>query len=69
MATVSKNNPVVIIKNDCFIATGKSLLEAFDRMEVAEYSEKALVAAYVLGKVAPITEQQIQELKTIFDIE
>jgi len=69
ISSISNNNPVVIIKNDCFIATGKSLLEAFDRMEVAEYSAKALVTASVLGKVAPITEQQTQELKTVFGIE
>ena len=57
-----------MVKNDCIAVTGDSLLNAFDRLEVAEYSAKALVFAKNLGDMVPISEEQIEEIKDAFHL-
>jgi|GEM_PF-4206183 L-fuculose-phosphate aldolase len=44
-AAFSAPVPVVLAENDSLTVTGPSLLNAFDRLEVAEYSAKALIRA------------------------
>jgi len=39
---LSARTPALICKNDCVLVTGKSLLNAFDRLEVAEFSAKSI---------------------------
>ncbi|WP_455383513.1 class II aldolase/adducin family protein [Salinispira pacifica] len=60
--------PIVIIENDCVIVTGRTLLEAYDRLEVAEFSAKAIISARSLGPVSLISEEQVAELKEAFGI-
>jgi len=64
--TISKDSPMVLIENDCLISTGTDLLQAFDRLEVAEFSAKAIIAARALGPVVPINEEQTQDLNRVF---
>jgi len=45
-----KGNPVAIIENDCIIAAADSLTGAYDRLEVAEFTAKALIAAASLDE-------------------
>lgn len=61
--------PIVLVENDCVIVTGSSLLNAFDRLEVAEYSAKALIAAKSLGDVVVINDDHINEIKQAFKLE
>jgi L-fuculose-phosphate aldolase len=63
---LSKANPGIIIENDSVIMTGKSLLQAFDRLEVAEFSAKSLVMGTSLGTFTPISNSEIEELKDAF---
>ena len=63
---LSKENPGVIIENDSVIMTGDSLLQAFDRLEVAEFSAKSLVMGTALGTFTPISNSEIEELKDAF---
>lgn len=63
-----QSTPIVMVKNDCIAVTGDSLLNAFDRLEVAEYSAKALVFAKNLGDMVPISEEQIEEIKDAFHL-
>jgi len=65
---LSPRTPVVMIKNDCLVSSGRTLLEAFDRMEVAEYSAKAAIAARALGGMHPINDQQVDELVSAFKL-
>ncbi|MBB6695118.1 class II aldolase/adducin family protein [Cohnella xylanilytica] len=58
--------PVAVVENNCVIATGNSLLQAFDRLEVAEYSAKSIIEAEGLGAIAPIDEASIRELEEAF---
>ena len=63
-----ENTPIAIIKNDCIIVTGDSLLNAFDRLEVAEYSARAIIAAKDLGEVVAINDQEIDEIEDAFHL-
>jgi len=63
---VSKENPGVIIENDSVLMTGNSLLQAFDRLEVAEFSAKSLVMGTSLGAFEPMSDGEIDELRKAF---
>jgi L-fuculose-phosphate aldolase len=63
-----ENTPIAIVQNDCVIVTGDSLLNAFDRLEVAEYSAKAIIASKDLGEMVAINQQQIDEIEDAFHL-
>ncbi len=67
-AVFRQNTPIGIIKNDCVIVTGDSLLNAFDRLEVAEYSARAIIAAKGLGDVVAINDDEIDEIIEAFHL-
>lgn len=60
--------PIVLVENDCIIVTGTSLLNAFDRLEVAEYSAKALISSKSLGEVVTINDEQVSEIESAFNL-
>lgn len=66
---VSLNRPVLLLKNDAVLTVGKSVLEAFDRLEVAEYSAHSLTDALALGKMMPIGKREISDLEDAFSLE
>ncbi|WP_336743211.1 class II aldolase/adducin family protein [Paenibacillus sp. y28] len=67
-AALTKDTPIVLAHNDCVIVTGGSLLQAFDRLEVAEYSAKAIISARCLGDIVPIHHDKIQEIHVAFKL-
>lgn len=60
--------PIVMVENDCLIVTGGTLLNAFDRLEVAEYSAKAVIASKSLGEIVVIDEGKITEIEEAFKL-
>ena len=63
-------NPAAIIENDCVIATGTSLLKAFDKLEMMEYSAKALVLAATSGEeIIGIDPVEFRELEAAFNLQ
>lgn len=64
--SIDETSPVLLIENDCVLTIGKNILEAFDRLEVLEYSAKALLMMPVLGKVKTINDQRIVEIEKKF---
>lgn len=64
----SRTTPIVLIENDCIIVTGNSLLNAYDRLEVAEYSAKAIISSKVLGDVVTINSKQVAEIEEAFKL-
>lgn len=62
------STPLVMIKNDCIIATGNSLINAFDRLEVAEYSAKAIISSKRLGNIVTIDDEKISSLEKAFHL-
>ena len=63
---LTAGSPVVIICNDSVIVTGDSLLQAFDRLEVAEMTAMSLITAGSLGIIHPIDGEQINTFDRIF---
>ena len=55
-----------IIENDSVIITGDKLLQTFDYLEVAEFSAKSVVLGNSLGKMIPINDTQVEELREKF---
>jgi L-fuculose-phosphate aldolase len=63
---LSIGNPALIIENDSVMVTGDKLLQTFDRLEVAEFSAKSLVMAAPIGKLVPINDSQVEDLRRVF---
>ncbi len=66
--TIGESTPVVMVNNSCLITTGDSMLQAFDRLEVAEFSAKALIFTERLGKIVRINEKQVEEINKSFNL-
>ena len=65
---LSPDNPVAIIENDCIIVTGQSLINAFDKLEVMEYSARSVVMTRNVGQIVHISEEEVDELEIAFGI-
>jgi len=66
---LSIKNPVCIIENDCVICCGTSLLNAFDRLEVMEYSAKSVIDTSVLGKpIVNIKPDEVKDIEVAFNL-
>lgn len=48
--------------------TGDQLINTFDRLEVADFSARSLILAAPLGKLNPITDEEIEELRVAFHV-
>ena len=65
---VALHTPVTIVENDCVLVVGTDVLNAFDRLEVAEYSARSLIDASSLGPVVSIADEEIRELDVVFNL-
>jgi L-fuculose-phosphate aldolase len=63
---ISARTPVVLLQNDAVLTTGGSLTQAFDRLEVAEFSANAIIAAQKLGTIARIDSGALDALSEKF---
>lgn len=63
---LSKDTPILLLQNDALLVTGGSILETFDRLEVAEFSARSLTLSASIGHLVPINEQEIEDLKKKF---
>lgn len=64
----SLRTPVLLLQNEGVLAVGTSLLNAFDRLEVAEFSARSLLDTAVLGPLMPIDDAALEELRAAFDL-
>ena len=66
---ISLKNPVCIIENDCVIVGGTSLINAFDRLEVMEYSAKSVIDTTALHKpVVKISPEEVKDIEVAFNL-
>jgi L-fuculose-phosphate aldolase len=65
---LSESRPVLICENDCIIVTGSSLLNAFDRLEVAEFTAKSIIASKEIGDIVHIKEREIRDINEAFHL-
>ena len=65
---ISTSNPVAIIENDGVLITGNSLLNAFDRLEVMEYSARSVVDTTNIGNIVKISDSEVDEIEVVFNL-
>jgi L-fuculose-phosphate aldolase len=58
--------PAVLVRHRALCVTGATPLQAFDRLEVAELSARALILGQQLGGVSPMNKHQIEALRRRF---
>jgi L-fuculose-phosphate aldolase len=63
---VSDKHPVALMENNGALILGTSVLDAFDRLEVLECTAEALINSRSIGKVRPMNESQIHDLRRTF---
>jgi L-fuculose-phosphate aldolase len=69
-ARLSRRTPVLILENEGVLTTGTTILETFDRLEVAEYSAQSLIdIATKLGRWVPLGEKDLRDLEEMFGLE
>ena len=66
--TISPRMPVVLVKNDFILTAGANLLQALDRLEVAEYSAQGAITASKLGDLKLMGDDAIQDIITAFNL-
>jgi L-fuculose-phosphate aldolase len=65
---VSLSTPVLLVQNDCVLTVGTDVLNAFDRLEVLEFSARSLIDTAVLGHLVPIGDGEIRDLEKAFNL-
>ncbi len=60
---VSPQRPVLLLQNDCVLTVGRSVLQAFDRLEVAEFTARSLIQTAAIGDMIPIGEREVADLE------
>ena len=65
---LSETSPVLIVSNQCVIVSGSTLLNAFDRLEVLDYSAKAIIAAKDIGPLVMITPDEVKDIEKAFNL-
>jgi len=60
--TMTPEFPIALIENDCALVLGKTILDAFDRLEVLESTAEAVILSRMIGEVRPMGDEVIDEL-------
>lgn len=63
-----RHRPCIMLENDSVLVTGDKLINTFDRLEVADFSARSLIMAAPVGKLNPITDSEIEELRVAFHV-
>lgn len=64
----SKRMPVALIENRCAVVTGYTLLEAYDRLEVLEFSAHAFIDAQSIGTLSLMNAEQLKKIEIVFQM-
>lgn len=60
------NSPVALLEHNGAIVAGRTILDAFDRLEVLEATASAILRSRILGPIRPMSDAVIDELVTHF---
>ncbi|MCL1878041.1 MAG: class II aldolase/adducin family protein [Defluviitaleaceae bacterium] len=66
--TLCEESPVLICENNQILATGDSMLKAFDRLEVCEATAKAIISAVEMGEIIHISDDEIKKIDHEFNL-
>ncbi|AWB68889.1 aldolase [Saccharobesus litoralis] len=61
-------SPICMLQNNGIIVTGNNMLQAYDRLEVSEFTAKAVLDSFQLGHVNAMGDEEISELKQAFNL-
>ena len=65
---ISDSSPVVMVENDSVISTGSTLINAFDRLEVAEFTANTIIHAKQIGDIVMITDKEVEDINQAFNL-
>ncbi len=65
---ITPSSPVAFLENDAVLTTGATLTQAFDRLEVAEFSARAVLNAMKLGPIARIDKEALDAIAEKFGL-
>lgn len=68
LADEFKSRPMVMLANDSVVVTGDKLINTFDKLEVADFSARSLILAAPAGKLNPIGDDEIEDLRVAFHV-
>jgi L-fuculose-phosphate aldolase len=57
---------ILLLENHGILTTGKSLLQAFDKIEVLENAAKMTLLVEITKKKSPLTKTRIHEIEKLF---
>jgi L-fuculose-phosphate aldolase len=59
---LSDKHPVLLLQNDCVLTTGGHIFQAFDRLEVAEFTARSLIETASIGELVAIGDSELRDL-------
>lgn len=65
-AQISEDTPCILAENYALIVTGKSILQAFERLEVTEFTARSLIDCLPIDGAKRLSEKRLKELKDKF---
>ncbi len=65
---ISPSSPVVLVDNDSVISTGHTLINAFDRLEVAEFTANTIIHAKMIGDIVMISDKEVEDINEAFNL-
>lgn len=65
---IGPHSPVVLIENDSVISTGNTLINAFDRLEVAEFTANTVIHAKMIGDIVMISDSEVEDINKAFNL-
>ncbi len=68
VATFGNKTPAVLVDNQCAIVTGDTVLNAFDRLEVLDYSARAIIDARDIGPLVMISDDEVRAIEKAFHL-
>ncbi len=64
--SITPGTPVLLLQNDSVLISANSLLQAFDRLEVAEFTARSIIETASIGELKSIGDSEIDDLKRAF---
>jgi len=65
---ISPSTPVLLAENDFVLTVGATLIQAFDRLEVSEFTANTILHARRIGEIVKITPQEIEDIDIAFHL-
>jgi L-fuculose-phosphate aldolase len=63
---ISPQRPAALLENDGVLVAGRTVLEAYDRLEVLESTAEAIINCHAVGTLTPMPEEVTRELERVF---